>query len=130
VRGIAFVLAVAAIAVGAYAVLRWYGTSNYYVTIRGQHVVVVQGQQGGFLWWKPKVVRVEPYGRAQMPLEVVVLLTQGGVDQPTLQSALEYSANMHDQWLIDHGRGPATTTTTTSTTIAGSTTVGSSTGGN
>jgi PPM family protein phosphatase len=126
-RGVLFVVAFAAVAIGAYVVLRWYGTSNYYVTLRTDHVVVVQGRQGGFLTWQPKVVFTEPYGKAQLPATVAALVALG-VNQASLADAQAYVSNMHVQWcLTRHPRPkscPDTTTTTTSTTIDTATTGG------
>jgi len=121
-RGAAFVLAFAAVLVGGFTVLRWYGTDNYTVTVRGNHIVIIQGQPGGFLWWPPKVVVSEPFGRAQIPPDVAVLVA-AGVTQPTLGDAKLYIANMHAQWRALHPVGPTTTTTTT-TTLYTTTTIG------
>ena len=53
---VGFVLLVAAVPVAAYFVLRWYAYDNWIVTAQGDQVVVKQGQQGGVLWFHPKVV--------------------------------------------------------------------------
>ena len=55
-RVVGFVLLVAAVPVAAYFVLRWYAYDNWFVTVQGNQIVVKQGQQGGVLWFHPKVV--------------------------------------------------------------------------
>jgi protein phosphatase len=111
-RGAAFLILLAAVFVGGYGVLRWYGTENYVVAIRGHHIVVLRGQQGGFLWWPDKVVVIYPFGTGQVLGSAVPAIT-AGVDEPTLLDARHYVDNMHQQWKVVHGYGTTTTTTTT-----------------
>lgn len=115
-RGAVFVLALGGVLVGSFFVLRWYGTSNYIVGIDGRHLVIEQGQPGGFLWWKQKVVRRYPYGPGQV-LPVARASMRAGVDEPSLSAALHYVANMHAQWKATRGN-VATGSTTTTTTYA------------
>jgi len=113
-RGVVFLLAVAAVLVGGYLVLQWYGTSNYVVMIRGNHVVVVQGQPGGFLWWPQKVVVAYHYGLRQLPLNERPLF-RAGVQEPSLSTARHFVDTWHLRWQVASGRAPTTTTTTTTT---------------
>jgi hypothetical protein len=55
-RVLGFILLVAAVPVAAYFVTRWYAYDNWIVTLRGDQVVVLQGQPGGVLWFHPRVV--------------------------------------------------------------------------
>jgi protein phosphatase len=111
-RGVLFLLAFAAVIVGAYVVLRWYGTANYIVTVRSDKVVVLQGRLGGFLWWSPRVVSTQAFGPLQLPISARAQLTPG-LDQPTLADALRFITNMHALWAHVHGHGSTSTTTTT-----------------
>jgi serine/threonine protein phosphatase PrpC len=113
-RGTVFLLAILGVLVGGFAVLRWYGTSNYLVAVRGDRIVVVQGQPGGFLWWPQRVVLRERYGLHQMPVEVRAAIVTG-VQEPSLAEAKRYLANRHGEWLAV--AGTTTTTTTTTTTL-------------
>jgi protein phosphatase len=113
-RGVVFLLAFAAVLVGGFAVLRWYGTQNYLVTLRGDRVVVIQGRIGGFLWWHPRIVLRERYGPGQLPKQVRPGLF-AGIDEASFADAKHFIDGMHRQWAIAHGliTVPSTTTTTT-----------------
>ncbi|HEY8080782.1 MAG TPA: hypothetical protein VIE15_01750, partial [Acidimicrobiales bacterium] len=121
-RGAVFMLAIAAVLVGGYAVLRWYATSNYIITVRAEggkpKMVVLQGRAGGFLLWNPKVAYTEPYGPLQLPTEVRALLV-AGIDEPTLADAKTYLMNNHNMWLVGRGHSTTGSTTTTFSTTGG-----------
>jgi hypothetical protein len=106
--------------VGVYLVLRWYGTSNYLVTIRGNHVVVLQGQPGGFLWWPQRVVVAYHFGLRQLPLSER-LAFRNGVQEPSLAVARHFVASWHVRWELATGHVPTTTTTTTTIVTTGGT---------
>jgi serine/threonine protein phosphatase PrpC len=120
-RVVLFVLLVAAVPIAAYYVLRWYAYDNWTVTLKGDQVVVVQGQPGGVLWFKPRVVDRTGVTTAQI-LPPAVAAIGGGVQEPSLASARNYVQNLVRQF--DEQHAPATTATTTTTTAAsgGSTT--------
>jgi PPM family protein phosphatase len=129
-QGAVFLLLFIVVLVGAYLVLRWYGTQNYLVTFRHDHVVVIQGRTGGFLWWQPKVVFHERYGSG----EVLVQVRHGlgvGVEEPSLAAARQYIETVHRQWLVAHGllTVPSSTTTTTNVSSNFTTTTAATTGG-
>lgn len=133
-RGAVFMVAFAAVLVGGYVVLRWYGTQTYLVTLRHDRVVVIQGRIGGFLWWHPQVVLHERYGPAELPPQIRPGLF-AGIQETSLTDAKHFINLMHRQWLIAHGRitVPSTTTTTISsnftTTTYVPTTTAATTGG-
>lgn len=114
-RGTLFLLALVGVLVGGYAVLRWYGTENYVVTVRGDQLVIVQGQPGGFLWWPQKVVVAERFGLHQIPLAARRSVV-AGVTEPSLADAKRFIANIHGQWT---GTTSTTAPTTTSTVTGG-----------
>ncbi len=117
-----FVLLVAAVPVAAYFVLRWYAYDNWTVVLRGDQVVVVQGQPGGVLWFKPKVVDHTGVTTAQI-LPPAVAAIGSGVQEPSLASARNYVHNLVSQYDQQHAPPPTTTTSTSTTTTAvGSTT--------
>jgi serine/threonine protein phosphatase PrpC len=114
IRGAVFLLAVIAVLVAAFGVLRWYGTSNYVVTVKGRHIEVVQGQLGGFLWWPAKLVVRYPYGVFQLPT-VARDAVEVGVNEPSLVDAERYVNTMHVEWRVSRGLPTGTSTTTTTT---------------
>jgi serine/threonine protein phosphatase PrpC len=105
-RVIGFILLVAAVPVAAYYVLRWYAYDNWTVTLQGNQIVVKQGQQGGVLWFHPKVVDRTGVTTSQI-LPTAVAPVRAGVQEPSLSAARRYVHNLQTQ---------ATTTTTTVTT--------------
>lgn len=115
IRGAVFLLAIAAVLVGAYAVLRWYGTSNYVATVQGRGIIVLQGQTGGFLWWPQKVVYRFDYGQQQIP-QLARPALRAGVQEPSRAAAIQYVNGLHAQW--KHSVGNERTGSTTSTTYA------------
>jgi PPM family protein phosphatase len=115
-RGALFMLAVVAVLIGGYVVLRWYGTSNYVVAVHGRRVVILQGQPGGFLWWPQKVVVAYHFGLGQVPQgEWPAFRT--GQQESTLADAMHFVANWHLQWQRVSGHLPTATTTTSTTLI-------------
>ena len=103
-RVIGFILLVAAVPVVAYFVLRWYAYDNWVVTVQGNQVVVKQGQQGGVLWFHPKIVDRTGYTVSQID-PTAVAPVKAGVQEPSLDAAKGY-VNMITA-------GTSTTTTTT-----------------
>jgi PPM family protein phosphatase len=114
IRGAVFVVAVAAVLVAGFGVLRWYGTSNYVVTVKARHIEVVRGQLGGFLLWPSKVVVVYPYGVFQLPAQARDQV-ETGVNEPSLTDAELYVHTMHVEWRASRGLGQTGATTTTTT---------------
>jgi hypothetical protein len=115
-RGALFLLAVVAVLVGVYVVLRWYGTSNYVVAVHGRRIVILQGQPGGFLWWPQKVVVAYHFGLHQVPQGQWPAF-RNGQQESTLADAMHYVANWHLEWQRISGHLPTTTTTTTTTLL-------------
>jgi protein phosphatase len=103
-RVVGFVLLVAAVPVAAYFVLRWYAYDNWFVTAQGNQIVVKQGQQGGVLWFHPKIVDRTAFTVSQIT-PAAVAPVRAGVQEPSLSAARSYIQTI-----------TATTTTTTNTT--------------
>lgn len=108
-RVILFVLLIAAVPVAAYFVIHWYAYDNWTVTLRGDRVVITQGQPGGVLWFHPRLVRYTRYTTGEIPL-VSLAAVKAGVQEPSLAAAGDYVTGLHAQFVA------TTTTTTTSTT--------------
>ena len=117
-RGTLFLPALVGVLVVGFAVLRWYGTENYVVTVRGDRVVILQGQPGGFLWWPQRVVVTERFGVHQVPVSARSAL-RTGVSEPSLRDAERLVANMHGQWRQLHGHTSTGTSTTTAPITGG-----------
>jgi protein phosphatase len=111
-RVFGFVILVAAVPIAAYFVLRWYAYDNWIVTLRGDRVVILQGQQGGVLWFHPKVVDRTGVRKDQLSTAAANALAFG-VQKPSLHDART--------WVSTATTAPTTTTTTT-TAPNGSTT--------
>jgi serine/threonine protein phosphatase PrpC len=105
-RVVGFVLLVAAVPVAAYFVLRWYAYDNWFVTAQGNQIVVKQGQQGGVLWFHPKVVDRTPFTVNEI-VPAAVAPVRSGVQEPSLNAARRYVQTI---------TGTATGTTSTNTT--------------
>ncbi|HSZ36892.1 MAG TPA: Stp1/IreP family PP2C-type Ser/Thr phosphatase, partial [Acidimicrobiales bacterium] len=101
-RVLGFVILVAAVPVAAYFVIRWYAYDNWYVTLKGNQVVIMQGQPGGVLWFHPKVVDHTGIDKGQLSTAAADALVFG-VQKPSLQNARTWVSSV-------------TTTTTTTTT--------------
>ncbi len=122
-RVVLFVLLVAAVPVAAYYVLRWFAYDAWRVTLQGDQVVVVQGQPGGVLWFKPRVVDRTGVTTAQI-LPPAAAAIGNGVQEPSLASARDYVQNLVRQFDQQHAPPPTTTTTTTAPTGGSTTTTG------
>jgi hypothetical protein len=83
-------------------VIRWYAYDNWIVTLKGNQVVIEQGQAGGVLWFHPKVVARPAVTKNQLSTAAAIALP-AGVQKSSLADARAYVASV-------------TTTTTTSTT--------------
>ena len=96
-RVLLFVLRVIAVGWGAWAFVRWYAMSSYFVqTSDGQSIVIYRGRPGGVLWFQPQVETVSSTTVADiLPSRVKKL--QHGIVEPTLASAKRYIANLADE---------------------------------
>jgi serine/threonine protein phosphatase PrpC len=119
-RVVLFVLLIAAVPTAAYYAIRWYAYDNWYLSIQKQQIIVQQGHQGGVLWFHPRVVDHTGTTTAQLlPSDVAQI--RAGVQEPSLQAAKRYVANLHSEYVsVQNAKHPpATSTTTTTTTLPG-----------
>jgi PPM family protein phosphatase len=98
-RVIAFTLLVAAVPVGAFLAIRWYAYDNWFLSIRGNQVVVQQGHPGGVLWLNPRIVDHTGVTTKQL-LPTGVAQIRSGVQEPSLADAKRYVANLHGQYVF------------------------------
>jgi PPM family protein phosphatase len=115
-RVLLFVVVLAAIVAGGFAVVRWYVDSSYYVKVHDGQVVIFEGRMGGFLGFAPKVVDRTGVAADQVPpayLQSVV----DGVQEPSLRAAKAYVKQIEQ---IERTQSPTTpppsSSSTTSTT--------------
>ena len=116
-RVIGFLVLLAAVPVAAYYALHWYAYDNWIVTLRGNQVVVEQGQPGGVLWFHPKVV--DPTGvtvSRVIPQAVGPLRT--GVQKGSLREAKAYVTSITATTTPTIGATTPTTPTSSTTTTA------------
>ncbi|HUC37160.1 MAG TPA: Stp1/IreP family PP2C-type Ser/Thr phosphatase [Acidimicrobiales bacterium] len=125
-RVLLFVLVLAGLGYGAWAVIRWYVDSSYFVGLRHGEVTIFQGRRGGFLGMDPKVVKTSSITQAQVPSYELSNL-RAGVEEPSKKAAERYVNNLHQQLCSEQPppagitcppptSGPTTTTVPTSTT--------------
>jgi protein phosphatase len=142
IRVILFVLLVAAVPTAAYFAIRWYAYDNWFLAIKGNQIIIKQGQPGGVLWFNPKAVDHTGVTTSDI-LPTGVSQIRSGVQEPTLASAKHYVTNLHNEYLFmqsasttppgtgTNGVGPSgsipnitspPSTTTSTTTVPGATT--------
>jgi PPM family protein phosphatase len=126
-RVVLFILLVAAIPTVAFFAIRWYAYDNWFIAIQKSEVVVKQGHPGGVLWFHPRVVDKTKVTTTGILSSGVDQIRVGGVQEPSLQAAKHYVANLHDEYLKAAAakkasqRGAAAgSTTTTFPGVAGS----------
>ncbi len=107
-----FLLLVLAVLGSAATAVWWYGRNTYYVGYDGAEVAVFRGRPGGFLWFDPTLVERTGIARDEVPAALTDRV-QAGEDQPTLDDAQDFVANIQAQ--ID-AQGPDVTIETTTTT--------------
>jgi PPM family protein phosphatase len=119
-RVVLFILLVAAIPIVAFFAIRWYAYDNWFIAIQKSEVVVKQGHPGGVLWFHPRVVDTTKVTTKGILSSGVDQIRVGGVQEPSLQAAKHYVANLHDEYLkaaaakkaSQHGAAAGSTTTT------------------
>jgi PPM family protein phosphatase len=116
-RVLAFALALILLVGVVVGALGWYARKTYFVTIDDEQVTIFKGRPGGFLWFDPTVEQRTGIDVADVPASAVDDL-EDGVDQPTLEDAERYVANLQDQIDQEEQPPPTSTTTTTTTTTA------------
>jgi len=113
-RVVLFVLLILGVIAGAWAFLRWYATSSYYVTSQGDSIVIFQGRPGGVLWFQPKLIEATP-----TPVSGVLPIRRGplrrDVIEPSLAAARSYVSNL----AAEYQTSITTLPTSPSTTVAG-----------
>jgi serine/threonine protein phosphatase PrpC len=137
-RVVGFFLLLVALVAGTYAALRWYNGENWYVTLDQNQIVIYQGQPGGLLWFKPKLVEHTGVTTAQI-LAVNIPDLQSKVSESSLAAAKHYVSNLLSEYraqqaasttTVPSGIGPSgnlptlpppPTSTTTTTPHVGST---------
>ena len=115
-RVLLFAVLLVAVVAAAYALVRWYATDNWFVTLDGNQVVIYQGRPGGLLWFQPTVVDRTGLTTADvLPLRLAAL--RADRQEPSLAQAKRYVANLRQEYqsqqAIANGSGTGFTTTTT-----------------
>ncbi len=96
-RVLGFFLLIVALAAAAYGVLRWYANDSWYVTLHGNQVVIYRGQQGGVLWFNPKIVDRTGVTTDQIQFGRISDL-RAGVVEPSMSAARRYVANLRSEF--------------------------------
>ena len=118
-RVLIFLVLVAGVVVGAYYFVRWYANDNWYVTVKGNELVVYQGRPGGLLWFQPKVVDHSGVTTSDV-LATRIPALKADVQEPSLSAARRYISNLKQEKIaqeqINSGQSPGVTTTTAPST--------------
>jgi PPM family protein phosphatase len=116
-RAALFVIAVLCILGGVAGFTLWFNRGTYFVGIEHGNVTIFEGRPGGFLWFKPTVVRETslPIGGL---LEANVSLLEAGVLEPSYSDA----EHVVDDLTNEDGALGIPQTSTTSTTVLATTT--------
>jgi PPM family protein phosphatase len=116
-RAVLFVIALLCILGGIAGFTLWFNRGTYFVGINDGHVTIFEGRPGGFLWFKPTVVRETslPIGSV---LEANVSLLKAGVLEPSYSDAEHVVDNLTNE----NGALGLPQTSTTSTTATTTTT--------
>lgn len=88
-RVLLFVVVLAAIVAGGYAVVRWYVNSSYFVKDTGGQILIYEGRMGGFLGFQPQVVDRTGVALSQVPPAYYQSVIDG-VEEPSLRAARGY----------------------------------------
>ena len=108
-RVLAFIVLVAAVCWGAWAFVRWYAMSTYFVqSTDGQSIVIYHGRPGGVLWFEPQVETVSATTLSDVLPSRVKKLSHGVVE-PSLEAANRYIANLADEKRNTTAIQPSTT---------------------
>jgi hypothetical protein len=124
VRVILFAVLIAAVPFGAYFAIHWYAYDNWYPTVRGSDIAVVQGRAGGVLWFKPKVVAKQvtvQHNGTNVPVTTSNIQAsalsdiRSGVQEPSLSAAETYISNIASAYY--YHQSATSPTSVTSTTV-------------
>jgi PPM family protein phosphatase len=117
VRLALFVIALVAILGGIVGFTWWFVRGTYYVGVDNGHVAIFEGRPGGFLWFKPTVVRDTSLSVGSV-LEANVSLLQAGV----LESSYSAAEHVVDDLTNEDGALGLPAVSTTTTTVVAATT--------
>ena len=127
-RSVAAVLVLLGVGAGFVLILHWYAYSSYYLAAKNGHVVVVEGQPGGVLWYQPKILVTTPYLTKDLRRADQQNLAQT-ISEPSAAAALSYAEYLYHQspGSKTTGSGSSTGSTSTSTSTSSTSTTTSST---
>ncbi|MGH9919453.1 MAG: hypothetical protein ACRD6W_11385, partial [Nitrososphaerales archaeon] len=99
VRVVLFVLILGGLGYGAWAAIRWYVDSSYFVGLRHGQVTVFEGRRGGFLGFDPKVLERSGITLSQVESSdvgntQVAPRLEAGVEESSRASAIGYVCNL------------------------------------
>ena len=96
-RVLVFILLVLAVIAGGFDFVRWYATDNWYVTVRGDQLVIYQGRPGGLLWYRPKLVAHTGVTTAQV-LPVHLAALHADVEESSLTDAQQLRRTLDEEY--------------------------------
>jgi protein phosphatase len=95
----------------------WFNRATYFVGIDSGHVTIFEGRPGGFLWFKPTVVR-----ETSLPVSTVLAGNVALLRTGVLESSYSAAENVVNDLTNENGLLGLSGTTSTTTTVATTTT--------
>ncbi len=108
IRVVLFLILVAAVGAGAWALIRFYAEGAYYVGLSDGQVVVYKGRPGGFLGFEPRVVDVSSLTGGDV-LSYRLPELRAGVQESSRQAAVQFVANLRSEACAVHPTAQACT---------------------
>jgi protein phosphatase len=121
VRTALFVIALVAILGGIIGFTLWFNRATYFVGVKDGNVTIFEGRPGGFLWFKPTVVRETSLPISNV-LEANVSLLKAGVLESSYPAAEHVVDDLTNETGVLGLPTPTTVVTTTPTTVVTTTT--------
>ncbi len=105
-RVLAFVVVLAAIVAGGFAVVRWYVDSSYFVKLHQGQVTIYEGRMGGFVGIQPKLVQRTGIAADAVP-SAYLQDVENGVEEPSLSASRSYACGLwHIENSVSQGKPP------------------------
>jgi serine/threonine protein phosphatase PrpC len=115
-RVLFFLILLAALAYGAYYVIKIYVGDSYFVGLKKDQLVIYQGRPGGFLGLNPKIVKYTGVTTQQVG-SIVVPALRTGVQESSQTAANNYVAQLVAAQCSLENPPPTCASTTTTTTV-------------
>ncbi|MGK2959569.1 MAG: Stp1/IreP family PP2C-type Ser/Thr phosphatase [Acidimicrobiales bacterium] len=110
-----FLILLVGLFASALGAIQWFANNTYYVGVNRGEVTIFRGRPDGILWIDPVIEEGTGMKLDEVPVARREAINTGK-QEPSLEAAREYIANLEDQ-IASQTPSTTTTTTTTSTTL-------------